>query len=167
MRMLSPGQTLTTNLRYDFEFWRIAIFYIIAEALKQDFKIVDSHELIKTNNFGKAAVNFEITIELINDFFASKMRSRWSAWSQFVQLHWINTTLGRGGSDILLQCPLALHTNVKFGLLTGCSLQIKEVKQAQPIAFISYQSHGVIILVPKFYTHNDPTRFLKKYSNPD
>jgi hypothetical protein len=62
---------------------------------------------------------------------------------------------------------LALHTNVKFGLLTGCSLQIKEVKQAQPIAFISYQSHGIIILVPKFVSANDPTRFTKKYSNPD
>ena len=49
--------------------------YIIAEALKQNFQnssYKDSRELIKTNsNFGKAAVNFEITNELINDFFAS------------------------------------------------------------------------------------------------
>lgn len=49
--------------------------YIISEALKQNLKnssYKDSRELIKTNNnFGKAAVNFEITNQLIVDYFTS------------------------------------------------------------------------------------------------
>jgi len=53
---------------------------IIAEALKQSIKsggYKDSRELIKTNsNFGKAAVNFEITNQLIADFLL-QMKIRW------------------------------------------------------------------------------------------
>ena len=78
--------------------------YIIAEALKQGLKsssYKDSRELIKTNNnFGKAAVNFKVTNELITDFFASN-ESQVVVIPGFISssIDGINTTLGRGGSD--------------------------------------------------------------------
>jgi len=137
--------------------------YIIAEALKQNFKsssYKDSRELIKTNsNFGKAAVNFEITNELINDFFASN-EDQVVVIPGFIaaSLDGINTTLGRGGSDYTAAIIAgALHAN-ELQIWTDVNGMFtanpKMVKQAQPIAFISYQeamelSHfGAKVLYP-------------------
>jgi aspartokinase/homoserine dehydrogenase 1 len=137
--------------------------YIIAEALKQNFKnssYKDSRELIKTNsNFGKAVVNFEITNELINNFFASN-EAQVVVVPGFIaaSLNGINTTLGRGGSDYtaaiiagaLQANELQIWTDVN-GMFTA---NPQLVKQAQPIAFISYQeamelSHfGAKVLYP-------------------
>jgi aspartokinase/homoserine dehydrogenase 1 len=137
--------------------------YIIAEALKQKLKnsiYKDSRELIKTNNhFGKAAVNFEITNQLIADFFASNT-AQVVIMPGFIAstLDGINTTLGRGGSDYtaaiiagaLNATDLEIWTDVN-GMFTA---NPKIVKQAQPIATISYQeamelSHfGAKVLYP-------------------
>ena len=137
--------------------------YIIAEALKQKLKnsiYKDSRELIKTNNqFGKAAVNFEISNQLIAEFFASND-------NQIVVIPGFiatsedgtNTTLGRGGSDYsaaiiagaLNASDLEIWTDVN-GMFTA---NPKIVKQARPIATISYQeamelSHfGAKVLYP-------------------
>ena len=122
--------------------------YIIAEALKQNFQnssYKDSRELIKTNsNFGKAAVNFEITNELINDFFASN-EDQVVVIPGFIaaSMDGINTTLGRGGSDYTAAIIAgALHAN-ELQIWTDVNGMFtanpKVVKQAQPIAFISYQ----------------------------
>jgi aspartokinase/homoserine dehydrogenase 1 len=75
--------------------------YIIAEALKQNFKnssYKDSRELIKTNsNFG-TTVNFKLTNQLITDFF---LRMKVVIMPGFISSSsdGINTTLGRGGRD--------------------------------------------------------------------
>ena len=137
--------------------------YIIAEALKQQHKnsgYKDSRELIKTNNnFGKAAVNFEITNPLIADFFASN-EAQILIMPGFIAstIDGIGTTLGRGGSDYtaailagaLDASELEIWTDVN-GMYTA---NPKIVKQAQPIATISYQeamelSHfGAKVLYP-------------------
>lgn len=137
--------------------------YIIAEALKQKEKncgYVDSRELIKTNaTFGKAVVQFETTNRLVSDFFADNA-------NQIIVLPGfiastadkIPTTLGRGGSDYtaaiiaaaLNATDLEIWTDVN-GMFTA---NPKIVKQAQPIATISYQeamelSHfGAKVLYP-------------------
>jgi len=136
---------------------------IIATALQQtipnsNFK--DSRELIKTNsNFGKASVDFEVTNQLITDYFASNK-------SQVVVLPGFiassedgnTTTLGRGGSDYtaaiiangVKASSLEIWTDVN-GMFTA---NPKIVKQAQPIESISYQeamelSHfGAKVLYP-------------------
>ena len=136
---------------------------IIATALQQtipnsNFK--DSRELITTNsNFGKASVDFEVTNQLIADYFASNK-------SQVVVLPGFiassedgnTTTLGRGGSDYTAAiiangveaCSLEIWTDVN-GMFTA---NPKIVKQAQPIESISYQeamelSHfGAKVLYP-------------------
>jgi aspartokinase/homoserine dehydrogenase 1 len=137
--------------------------YIIAEALKQKLKnssYKDSRELIKTNNhFGKAAVNFEVSNQLITDFFASNT-AQVVVMPGFIasSIDGINTTLGRGGSDYtaaiiagaLNATDLEIWTDVN-GMFTA---NPKIVKQAQPIATISYQeamelSHfGAKVLYP-------------------
>ncbi|NGY38012.1 bifunctional aspartate kinase/homoserine dehydrogenase I [Flavobacterium sp. XN-5] len=137
--------------------------YIIAEALKQNYKnstYKDSRELIKTdNNFGKAAVNFKVTNELINKFYAAN-ESQVILMPGFIasSVDGINTTLGRGGSDYtaaimagaLDATDLEIWTDVN-GMYTA---NPKIVKQAQPIASISYQeamelSHfGAKVLFP-------------------
>ncbi|HAH56395.1 MAG TPA: bifunctional aspartate kinase/homoserine dehydrogenase I, partial [Flavobacterium sp.] len=120
----------------------------------------DSRELIKTNaNFGKAAVNFEITNQLIADYFASN-DSQIVVMPGFIASteEGIGTTLGRGGSDYtaailagaLNASELEIWTDVN-GMFTA---NPKIVKQAQPIATISYQeamelSHfGAKVLYP-------------------
>ncbi len=136
---------------------------IIATALQQtipnsNFKY--SRELIKTNsNFGKASVDFEVTNQLIADYFASNK-------SQVVVLPGFiassedgnTTTLGRGGSDYTAAIiangveasSLEIWTDVN-GMFTA---NPKIVKQAQPIESISYQeamelSHfGAKVLYP-------------------
>jgi aspartokinase/homoserine dehydrogenase 1 len=137
--------------------------YIIAEAFKQHHKnsgYKDSRELIKTNNnFGKAAVNFEITNPLIADYFASN-EAQIVIMPGFIatSIDGIGTTLGRGGSDYtaailagaLDASELEIWTDVN-GMFTA---NPKIVKQAQPIATISYQeamelSHfGAKVLYP-------------------
>ncbi|MFV5685949.1 bifunctional aspartate kinase/homoserine dehydrogenase I [Flavobacterium sp. GB2R13] len=137
--------------------------YIISEALKQILKnssYKDSRELIKTDNhFGKATVNFEVSNHLIADFFASN-ENQVVVMPGFIaaSLDGINTTLGRGGSDYtaaiiagaLNVSDLEIWTDVN-GMFTA---NPKIVKQAQPIAFISYQeamelSHfGAKVLYP-------------------
>ena len=137
--------------------------YIIAEALKQNLKnssYKDSRELIKTNNhFGKAVVNFDVSNELIVDFFASN-ENQVVIMPGFIaaSLDGINTTLGRGGSDYTASIvagalnanDLEIWTDVN-GMFTA---NPKIVKQAQPIAYISYQeamelSHfGAKVLYP-------------------
>lgn len=137
--------------------------YIIAEALKQNLKnsgYKDSRELIKTNaNFGKAAVNFEVSNQLIVDYFATN-EAQIVIMPGFIAstLEGINTTLGRGGSDYtaaiiaaaLDATDLEIWTDVN-GMFTA---NPKVVKQAQPIATISYQeamelSHfGAKVLYP-------------------
>ncbi|SEG23988.1 bifunctional aspartate kinase/homoserine dehydrogenase I [Flavobacterium urumqiense] len=137
--------------------------YIVAEALKQNLKnsgYKDSRELIKTDNhFGKATVNFEVSNQLIADFSASN-ENQVVVMPGFIaaSLDGINTTLGRGGSDYtaailagaLNASDLEIWTDVN-GMFTA---NPKIVKQAQPIAFISYQeamelSHfGAKVLYP-------------------
>ena len=137
--------------------------YIIAEALKQNLKnssYQDSRELIKTNtNFGKAAVNFDLTNKFIADYFASN-DSPVVVMPGFIAstIDGITTTLGRGGSDYtaailagaLDVTDLEIWTDVN-GMFTA---NPKIVKQAQPIATISYQeamelSHfGAKVLYP-------------------
>jgi aspartokinase/homoserine dehydrogenase 1 len=137
--------------------------YIIAEALKQNLKnssYKDSRELIKSNNhFGKAVVNFDVSNDLIVDFFASN-ENQVVVMPGFIaaSLDGINTTLGRGGSDYtaailagaLDASDLEIWTDVN-GMFTA---NPKIVKQAQPIAYISYQeamelSHfGAKVLYP-------------------
>lgn len=137
--------------------------YIITEALKQNLKdsaYKDSRELIKTDNhFGKAAVDFQISNQLITDFFASN-KNQVVVMPGFIasSLDGINTTLGRGGSDYtaaiiagaLNASNLEIWTDVN-GMYTA---NPKIVKQAQPIATILYQeamelSHfGAKVLYP-------------------
>lgn len=137
--------------------------YIIAEAFKQKHKSCgykDSRELIKTNNnFGKAAVNFEISNPLIADYFASN-DAQIVVMPGFISstTDGIGTTLGRGGSDYTAAIlagaidasELEIWTDVN-GMFTA---NPKVVKQAQPIATISYQeamelSHfGAKVLYP-------------------
>ena len=137
--------------------------YIIAEAAKLSQKSTeykDSRELIKTNaNFGKAAVNFEITDNLINQFF-DKNKAQIVIMPGFIAstTEGVNTTLGRGGSDYtaailaagLEVAYLEIWTDVN-GMFTA---NPKIVKQAKAIATISYQeamelSHfGAKVLYP-------------------
>lgn len=137
--------------------------YIIAEALKQHHRnsgYKDSRELIKTNNnFGKAAVDFEISNPLIANYFASN-NAQIVIMPGFIatSVDGIGTTLGRGGSDYtaailagaLNVSELEIWTDVN-GMFTA---NPKIVKQAQPIATISYQeamelSHfGAKVLYP-------------------
>jgi len=122
--------------------------YIIAQAYQQIDKDVvykDSREIIKTNsNFGKAVVNFEISNQLIQEYFAED-QSQINILPGFIALtlDGITTTLGRGGSDYTAAIiagaldaeQLEIWTDVN-GMFTA---NPKIVKQAQPIANISYQ----------------------------
>ncbi|WGK94035.1 MULTISPECIES: bifunctional aspartate kinase/homoserine dehydrogenase I [Flavobacterium] len=137
--------------------------YIIAEALKQNLKnsgYADSRELIKTNaNFGKAVVNFEISNQLIADYFASN-ESQVVVLPGFIAstTDGIHTTLGRGGSDYTAAIVAAALNAKELEIWTDVNGMFtanpKIVKQAQPIATISYQeamelSHfGAKVLYP-------------------
>lgn len=137
--------------------------FIVSEVFKLEYpqtRYKDSKSLIKTNNlFGKAAVNFDITNNLIQHFF-DKNQSRITIIPGFIASsedgH--STTLGRGGSDYTaaiiaaaLDVPtLEIWTDVN-GMYTA---NPKLVKQAQPIPYISYHeamelSHfGAKVLYP-------------------
>jgi aspartokinase/homoserine dehydrogenase 1 len=153
------ARTLDTIL----SFGELLSSYIIAEALKQNLNnssYKDSRELIKTNNnFGKANVNFDVTNLLIKNYFDSN-ENQVVVMPGFISssTEGISTTLGRGGSDYTAAIiAAALHaddleiwTDVN-GMFTA---NPKIVKQAQPIATISYQeamelSHfGAKVLYP-------------------
>ena len=137
--------------------------FIIAEALKQNLKSTsykDSRELIKTNaTYGKASVNFELSNALIQNYFKNN-DARVVLLPGFIAAteDGITTTLGRGGSDYtaaifagaLAVDELEIWTDVN-GMYTA---NPKIVKEAQPIATISYQeamelSHfGAKVLYP-------------------
>jgi aspartokinase/homoserine dehydrogenase 1 len=136
---------------------------IIAKALEQ--KVLnsgykDSREIIKTNNrFGKAVVNFELSNQLIKDYFNSNV-FRVTLVPGFIasSIDGYSTTLGRGGSDYTAAILagalnaelLEIWTDVS-GMFTA---NPKIVKQAHPIETISYQeamelSHfGAKVLYP-------------------
>lgn len=136
---------------------------IISKAVEQKvpnsvFK--DSRELIKTNNhFGKAVVNFEISNQLIKDYFNTNQH-KVTVFPGFIasSIDGYSTTLGRGGSDYsaailagaLKAELLEIWTDVS-GMFTA---NPKIVKQAHPIESISYQeamelSHfGAKVLYP-------------------
>lgn len=136
---------------------------IIAAAMQQKVASAgykDSRELIKTNShFGKAVVDFEITNQLIFDYFLQNT-SQITVIPGFIasSLDGNNTTLGRGGSDYtaaivaaaLQASELEIWTDVS-GMFTA---NPRIVKQAQPIEKISYQeamelSHfGAKVLYP-------------------
>lgn len=137
--------------------------FIIAEALKQNLKsssYKDSRELIKTNaTFGKASVNFAVSNRLIQDFFATN-DSKVVLLPGFIGAteDGITTTLGRGGSDysaaILASALAAEELEIWTDVNGMYTANPKLVKQAQPIATISYQeamelSHfGAKVLYP-------------------
>jgi aspartokinase/homoserine dehydrogenase 1 len=157
------GELSVRTLDTILSFGELLSSYIIAEALKQKLKnssYKDSREFIKTNNqFGKAIVNFELSNKLIADFFASN-ENQVVVLPGFIATSedGIITTLGRGGSDYtaaiiagaLNATDLEIWTDVN-GMFTA---NPKIVKQAQPIATISYQeamelSHfGAKVLYP-------------------
>ncbi len=136
---------------------------IIAVALKQKVSnsaFKDSREVIKTNsNFGKASVDFQVTNQLIADFFHNS-NYQVVLFPGFIasSLDGNTTTLGRGGSDYtaaiiaaaVKASVLEIWTDVN-GMFTA---NPKIVKQAQPIETISYQeamelSHfGAKVLYP-------------------
>jgi aspartokinase/homoserine dehydrogenase 1 len=136
---------------------------IVAEALKQYVPACaykDSRELISTDNrFGKAAVDFQRTNQLIKDYFEIADQ-KVTVIPGFIASSFDgnNTTLGRGGSDYTAAIvAAALHaaqveiwTDVN-GMFTA---NPKLVKQARPIETISYQeamelSHfGAKVLYP-------------------
>ncbi|NUY80003.1 bifunctional aspartate kinase/homoserine dehydrogenase I [Flavobacterium sp. MAH-1] len=136
---------------------------IVAETLKQSVAkstYKDSRELIRTDdNFGKANVDFAKTNVLIKEYFAST-DAHVIVLPGFIgsSENGDNTTLGRGGSDYtaailasgLNADKLEIWTDVN-GMFTA---NPKIVRQAQPIASISYQeamelSHfGAKVLYP-------------------
>jgi bifunctional aspartokinase / homoserine dehydrogenase 1 len=130
------------------------------EEVEQTTSFVDSRSLIKTNNqFGKAVVDFELTNQHIRGYFLNN-NSKIVVAPGFIasSTNGNNTTLGRGGSDYTaaifaaaLQVEiLEIWTDVS-GMFTA---NPKIVKQAKPIATISYQeamelSHfGAKVLYP-------------------
>ena len=137
--------------------------YIVSEALKQQYTNCthkDSRELIKTNaDFGKAVVNFDISNALIADYFSAN-ENQVVVMPGFIaaSIDGINTTLGRGGSDysaaILAGATHATDLEIWTDVNGMFTANPKIVKQAQPIAFISYQeamelSHfGAKVLFP-------------------
>ena len=136
---------------------------IIAVALQKEIPsslFKDSREVIKTNaNFGKAAVDFKVTNDLIDNYFKAN-NAQVVLFPGFIasSANGNTTTLGRGGSDYtaailaaaLNASNLEIWTDVN-GMYTA---NPKIVKQAQPIASISYQeamelSHfGAKVLYP-------------------
>ena len=136
---------------------------IIAQALKNtvtETVYKDSRQFISTNsNFGKADVDFDSTNKAIQDYFNTNP-AKITLVPGFVAASKNNdtTTLGRGGSDYTAAIianaihakALEIWTDVD-GMYTA---NPKLVKQAQPIAQISYQeamelSHfGAKVLYP-------------------
>ncbi|VXB73595.1 Bifunctional aspartate kinase/homoserine dehydrogenase I [Flavobacterium sp. 9AF] len=148
-RILSFGELLSSQI--------IAVA-IQAVLPKTQFK--DSREIIKTNtNFGKASVDFKTTNELIISYFQS-ISIQVVVFPGFIasSTNGNTTTLGRGGSDYtaaILAAALQAHSLEIWTDVNGMfTANPKIVKQAQPIASITYQeamelSHfGAKVLYP-------------------
>ena len=136
---------------------------IIAKALEQKVSnshYKDSREMVKTNNhFGKAVVDFDLSNQLITEYFNSN-NNKVTLVPGFIasSKDGYSTTLGRGGSDYTAAIIagalnaelLEIWTDVS-GMFTA---NPKIVKQAIPIESISYQeamelSHfGAKVLYP-------------------
>ena len=124
----------------------------------------DSRALIRTNSeFGRAAVDFAATDQLINDFVRDNPQPVYVVPGFIAaDAHGATTTLGRGGSDYsaaifagaLNASVLEIWTDVS-GMMTA---DPRLVRQAQPIPRISYQeamelSHfGAKVLIPAYYS---------------
>ena len=136
---------------------------IVAEAVRMQFpdaKFKDSRELIKTDDqFGKAAVNFELTNGLIWDYF-NHSQARVIVMPGFIasSMSGFNTTLGRGGSDYTAAIIAAAMDATSLEIWTDVNgmytANPKIVKQSRAIDSISYQeamelSHfGAKVLYP-------------------
>jgi aspartokinase/homoserine dehydrogenase 1 len=136
---------------------------IIAEVFRtnaQSCICKDSRELIKTDNkFGKATVNFAMTNQLIRDYFEHSSEQV-TVLPGFIatSTDGHNTTLGRGGSDYTAAIIAAALDSAQLEIWTDVNGMFtanpKIVKQANPIATISYQeamelSHfGAKVLYP-------------------
>ncbi len=137
--------------------------YIIAETLKSrglNAQLKNTQELIVTNsNFTKAEVKFNITNSNIQDYFI-EAKQNITILPGFISKSSNNeiTTLGRGGSDYTAAIIAAALQAKKLEIWTDVSgmytTNPKQVKQAFPIAEISYQeamelSHfGAKVLYP-------------------
>jgi len=155
---LSP-KTADTILSYG-ELWSSQI---IAKALSLQIPnstYKDSREIIKTNNqFGKAAVNFDISNNFIAAYFTANS-AQVTVMPGFIasSTEGFQTTLGRGGSDYTAAIIAAAVDAQQLEIWTDVSgmytANPKIVKQAQPIKTISYQeamelSHfGAKVLYP-------------------
>ena len=157
------GELTSRTLDRILSFGELLSSQIIAVALKNTIpssQFKDSRELIKTNsNFGKATVDFKVTNELIQYYFTNS-QAQVILFPGFIasSTNGNTTTLGRGGSDYtaaiiangVQASSLEIWTDVN-GMFTA---NPKIVKQAQPIASISYQeamelSHfGAKVLYP-------------------
>jgi aspartokinase/homoserine dehydrogenase 1 len=75
------------------------------------------------------------------------------------------TTLGRGGSDYTaaIMAGALDATDLEIWLMSMAYRQSKIVKQAQPIASISYQEDGYLILAKVLFSHYSAV-LRKKYS---
>ncbi|MEW5675289.1 bifunctional aspartate kinase/homoserine dehydrogenase I [Flavobacterium enshiense] len=121
---------------------------IIYEKLKQDaynVAYIDSRQLISTDsNFGNATVNFEITDYSIQYYF-DKNQSEIVIMPGFIaeDSNENTTTLGRGGSDYTAAILAAALDAEQLEIWTDVSGMFtanpKIVKQAKPIAHISYK----------------------------
>jgi aspartokinase/homoserine dehydrogenase 1 len=136
---------------------------IIAETMKHyipDSNFKDSRELIRTNtNFGRAAVNFDMTNRLIWDHFNASL-AKVTVIPGFIasSADGNHTTLGRGGSDYTAAIVAAAMDAVQLEIWTDVNgmytANPKIVAQAQPIKTISYHeamelSHfGAKVLYP-------------------
>lgn len=136
---------------------------IIAEAFREvlpDTAYLDSRDVIKTDNrFGKAGVDFVTTDSLIRQHFATSKAPVTVAPGFVATSHDGHaTTLGRGGSDYTAALFAAALEATELEIWTDVSgmytANPKLVKQARPIASISYQeamelSHfGAKVLYP-------------------
>jgi aspartokinase/homoserine dehydrogenase 1 len=144
-------------------FGELCSAFIVSEALKAQLPhstYKDSRDLIKTNNlFGKATVNFEITNQLIIDYYQINP-SQITILPGFIasSIDGNNTTLGRGGSDYTAAIIAAALNGSQLEIWTDVNGMFTAnpdiVKQAQPIKTISYQeamelSHfGAKVLYP-------------------
>lgn len=137
--------------------------YVIAEVMKaqgQDCRHGYSGDFIKTNDkFGKAAVNFEVTDQLIVDYF-EKHKCAVTIVPGFIAESEANevTTLGRGGSDYTAAIIAAALNLKELEIWTDVSgiytANPRVVKQAKIVKHINFQeamelSHfGAKVLYP-------------------
>jgi len=144
-------------------FGEVLSSYIIAEAFREalpDTVYLDSRDVIKTDNrFGKAGVDFATTDALISQHFENQKASVTVVPGFVATSHDGHaTTLGRGGSDYTAALFAAALDAEELEIWTDVSgmytANPKLVKQARPIASISYQeamelSHfGAKVLYP-------------------